>query len=128
MSAEAGYTLADMLAALVVVGLAIGGLGQGVHVISRQQAATPAAIDRSADGAAVRDALARFLSSGPDAAALTGRPRSLDLDCGPARRCGRARSGRRSTCPARGLSGSPTRPATVRTRPGRRMSGCRSTA
>ena len=75
MSAEAGYTLADMLAALVVVGLAIGGLGQGVHVISRQQAATTAAIDRSADGAAVRDALARFLSSGPDAAALTGRPR-----------------------------------------------------
>lgn len=44
---EDGYTLAEMLVALIVIGLALGGLSQAVYIISHYQRAATETVGRS---------------------------------------------------------------------------------
>jgi hypothetical protein len=86
-----GYTLAEALAALLMVGLAVGGLTQAVMVIGRVQAKAAVAIH---DDAGLREAghgLSRLLAdTGPfasDTDGFRGDAQALDFACGPAARC-----------------------------------------
>ena len=88
-----GYTHAETLAALVMIGLAIGGLTAGVRVIGLDQAATTR---RLADGHGVAEAqralATLFEGRGPflssEADGLRGDPGRLAFDCGAAGGCG----------------------------------------
>ncbi|PXA88995.1 hypothetical protein DMC18_18105 [Caulobacter sp. D5] len=85
--ADDGYTLAEALAAMTVLGLAIGGLGLAVTAISVQQRPAEVAHDDLARGAAVDLALDRLLDGqgpfGGDAdLAFSGSPQSLSFACG----------------------------------------------
>lgn len=90
---EDGYTLAETLAALVMIGLAVGGLTAGVRVIARGQAMTAKHIARGRDLEAVQATLASLLvGQGPfesvDQHGLQGRADQFSFDCAAARSCG----------------------------------------
>jgi len=103
---DEGYTLAEMLTALTILGLALGGLGLVTSLISRQQwmasrLHTQLVQDRAAD-----QALGQWLA-GLDAAKLQGDGRTLSAPCG-VRIC-RAhvgQEGRRSVLALHGATGS----------------------
>lgn len=79
-----GYTLAEALAALAILGLAIGGLGVVVSLIARQQLAAVRLHDRLADARAADRALDR-LTAGADPGDLTGDADDLSFACGQIR-------------------------------------------
>ena len=89
---EAGYTATEALAALAIIGLAIGGLTSGMQVIGRVQSTTTANL-RLADAARttsrkLNQLLAQagpFRSDKPGA--FVGEPQAFDFPCG-IRRCG----------------------------------------
>lgn len=88
-----GYTLAEALAALLIVGLAIGGLTQGVYVLGRLQAANGrATADARAVRAADRALVALLAEQGPftskDPERFTGDRRAFHFECGGAVPCG----------------------------------------
>lgn len=88
-----GYTLAETMAALVMIGLAIGGLGQATYVIGRlnRAAGDQVAVARRVAGAqrALGDLLAQ---AGPfrarDDAGFNGHGASFAFPCDQGRRCG----------------------------------------
>jgi hypothetical protein len=83
-----GYTLAEALAAMLILGLAMGGLIEGARVIGRMQ--TPIVASR-ADEKALRRAetgLAAFLKlRGGGDRSLAGSAQGFTFDC-PAENCG----------------------------------------
>jgi len=88
-----GYTLAEAMAALVMIGLAIGGLGQATYLIGRLNTAASAevAVDRRLGGA--QRALDGLLAqAGPfrrkDAEGFKGGAASFVFPCEQARLCG----------------------------------------
>jgi prepilin-type N-terminal cleavage/methylation domain-containing protein len=82
-----GVTLAEMLAALAVIGLAIGGLGQGIYAIGRYQRAAAARMDHSAELVTVQDELNRVVQAADGDADLEGGDQGFALACGAARTC-----------------------------------------
>lgn len=82
---QAGYTLAEALAALLMVGLAVGGLVEGAHVIGRHQFAAVRAQRGALSEFQARRALERlFAQCGPflsDETALQGDGGSLGFTC-----------------------------------------------
>lgn len=105
-----GYTLAEMLAALAILGLAIGGLGLVVSLISRQQWTAQRLHDRLADARAADRALdvlfANELAAGANLRDLQGDTEGLSFTCGTARCAAQLRSdGKRTLLLLRDRSG-----------------------
>lgn len=78
-----GYTLAEMLAAVAILGMAMGGLGLVANLVARQQLAANRIHMRLADDRAADRALALWLDQ-QDAGTLNGDARGLSATCGPA--------------------------------------------
>lgn len=78
-----GYTLAEMLAALAILGMAVGGLGLVTSLIARQQLAAHRISIRLAEERAADRALGLWLAD-QDPASLSGDDRRLSATCGPA--------------------------------------------
>lgn len=86
-----GYTLAEMLAALLIIGLAMAGLTQAVRVLSLFQSAAARATGEQRLLRRAEVDLARLLDGqGPFRSTedmLVGDGRGFDFDCGRAARC-----------------------------------------
>jgi prepilin-type N-terminal cleavage/methylation domain-containing protein len=68
-----GYTLTEMLVALVVIGLAIGGMTEGLHVISRLQGSTGQALAQGRAFNGISQSLSNlFEDQGPFASSQAG--------------------------------------------------------
>jgi prepilin-type N-terminal cleavage/methylation domain-containing protein len=78
-----GYTLAEMLAALTILGLAMGGLGLVVNLIARQQLTANRVQARLVDERATDRALTRLLVQA-EAKGIRGDGQSLSFICGEA--------------------------------------------
>jgi prepilin-type N-terminal cleavage/methylation domain-containing protein len=81
-----GYTLVEMLVALVIISLALGGLFQAVHVIGRIQTATSRSVALSRLEGSPQSRLdgllndqGPFFSDAPDA--FTGSPSAFSFPC-----------------------------------------------
>ncbi len=90
---EDGYTLVEMMAALAMIGLAIGGVAESAHAVKLIQTATVRSLGQDQTLARAQRGLARlFESEGPfrsdDAVAFTGGAAAFDFDCGAPARCG----------------------------------------
>lgn len=90
---DAGYTLAEMLAALMVIGLAFGGLAQGAAVVGRMQGGATRTVHQAAASADLARALDDVAgSSGPFVSdgrgAFAGVPDAFGFDCADGARCG----------------------------------------
>lgn len=91
-----GYTLAESLAAMLIVGLAVGGLTAGVRTLEQAQRSTARSAGQSTSLAQARQEMDRLLAaagpfpSGPPTAAaqFTGAASGFDFDCGDSARCG----------------------------------------
>ena len=88
-----GYTLVEMLAALVIIGLAIGGLTQAVRVIGLTQGAAVRAMGEARQLRAAQEGLSRLAErQGPFAsdqpAAASGTASGFSFGCGAAAACG----------------------------------------
>lgn len=82
-----GYTLAETLAALVIIGLAVGGLVGGVDLLGRLQAKATGSVNQTDRRTRLEAAFARSLEhEGPfrsdDARGLTGDGERLSYACG----------------------------------------------
>lgn len=81
-----GYTLAETLAALVIIGLAVGGLVGGFNLLGRVQAKTTADVGRSHRHSRLESAFSRFVAhEGPfrsDAHGLEGDSGRFTFACG----------------------------------------------
>ncbi|WP_340643889.1 hypothetical protein [Phenylobacterium sp.] len=87
-----GYTLTETLAALVMIGLAIGGLSLGVHVLGRSQLAVSRQVAAATAARIAQVDLERMLASAGafrarDAGGLVGKAEAFDFACGAASRC-----------------------------------------
>lgn len=96
MTEDAGYTLAEMLAALAILGMAMGGLGLVASLIARQQLASNRVPTRLVDERAADRGLALWLAE-QDAATLSGDERGLSATCGAAICSARLEADRRRT-------------------------------
>lgn len=76
-----GYTLAEMLAALAILGMAIGGLGLVASLITRQQLTANRIHLRLVDDRAADRALGQWIEE-LDPATLSGDARALSATCG----------------------------------------------
>lgn len=76
-----GYTLAEMLAALAILGMAMGGLGLVASLIARQQLTSTRISTRLVDDRAADRALTAWLAE-QDAETLSGDDRGLSATCG----------------------------------------------
>lgn len=90
---DEGYTLVEMLAALLIIGLAVGGLSQAMRVIGLTQSATARAISEERERQTIDrrletllDHRGPFISDETDDAA--GRQDEFTFDCGKASPCG----------------------------------------
>ena len=83
-----GYTIAEMLAALAILGMAMGGLGLVVSLITRQQLTALRLHDRLADARVADRALETLVASqqavGGDLGDLRGDGGGLSFACGTA--------------------------------------------
>lgn len=89
---DAGYTLTEALAALLMIGLAMTGMGEALHVFANGQLRAAALEGEGADGAKIRQAVAELPTDvGPFVGAagrLEGSPQALSYPCGVASLCG----------------------------------------
>jgi prepilin-type N-terminal cleavage/methylation domain-containing protein len=92
---DKGYTLAEMLVALMIIGLLMAGLGRGVSLLSNLQGAASTSIGRHWEIRNARENLASlldgrgpFLTAGPSASDFSGSPHDFKFNCGSASRCG----------------------------------------
>lgn len=77
-----GFTLTDMLAAMLILGLALAGLGQGMFALARLQGATNRTAQAASQARAADAALDRLLgAASPEG--LAGDARSLTAPCNP---------------------------------------------
>ncbi|ATQ43429.1 hypothetical protein [Caulobacter mirabilis] len=82
-SNEDGYTLAEALAALLIIGLAVGGLVEGARLIGRMQAPTVGAVRETRDLRQAEAAVAALLARRPgNDRTLRGDPKGFTFDCG----------------------------------------------
>lgn len=106
---DEGYTLAEMLAALAILGMAVGGLGLVTSLIARQQLAANRVSVRLMEDRAAERALTLWLAE-QDATTLTGDDRTLSASCGPAACTARLQpEGRRTVLILQARSGSARR-------------------
>lgn len=104
-----GYTLAEALAALAILGLAIGGLGLVVSLIARQQLTAMHLHDRLADARGADRALNALIAD-VDLTGLSGDASGLSFPCGEATCDARLRpAGRRTWLILRDHSGASRR-------------------
>ena len=85
-ASQAGYTLSEMLAALLIVGLAMGGLVEGGFELSRLQAVSARGVRLYEAGVDLQRRFAALIDDlGPvrSAADLQGSPTALSFSCGP---------------------------------------------
>ncbi len=86
-----GYTLAEALAAIVMIGLAIGGLAQAAHVIGRLQERSAAGVQAQARNLALQQGLDRHLQTvepvWSDRGGAQVSSRSAVLPCGHGAMC-----------------------------------------
>jgi prepilin-type N-terminal cleavage/methylation domain-containing protein len=89
---DAGYTLSEMLAALAVIGLSVGGLSLGVQVIAPLQLSTSRAVSKLESTRAAQQRLEQWLARGapfgsqqPDQ--LSGDATNLQFQCGEPAPC-----------------------------------------
>jgi hypothetical protein len=90
---QAGYTLAETLAALLIIGLAFGGLTEGMRVIGMVQSGAARTTSDATRRWAAQDALIRLLDQkGPfrsdDAKRFVGDRSGFSFDCGQSQPCG----------------------------------------
>ena len=83
---EEGYTLAETLTALTILGLALGGMGLVVSLIGRQQLVASRAHSTVMAGRAAQQALEHLVGDqGPitpgGRQGFTGQPRQLSFPC-----------------------------------------------
>jgi prepilin-type N-terminal cleavage/methylation domain-containing protein len=109
-----GYTLAEMLAALAILGMAIGGLGLVVSLIARQQLTALHLHNRLTEARAADSALETLMtreqSAGADLRDLRGDADSLSFTCGAATCAARlVPDGRRTVLLLRDRSGAARR-------------------
>lgn len=76
-----GYTLAEMLAALAILGMAVGGLGLVTNLIVRQQMAANGVSVHLSEGRAADRALGLWLAE-QDLATLNGNDQQVSAACG----------------------------------------------
>jgi len=89
---EAGYTLTETLAAMAVIGLAMGGLSLGMQVLGGQQGAVGATVLKAQEVRAAQAWLeGRLADHGPyrahEAGRLAGTADTVAFDCGAAADC-----------------------------------------
>jgi prepilin-type N-terminal cleavage/methylation domain-containing protein len=89
-----GYTLAEMLIALVVIGLVMGGLMRGLGLTGLMQSETAVRLQDARDLKTIRtklqallDGQGPFLAIGSKAGEFSGTPRQFNFECGQASRC-----------------------------------------
>lgn len=86
---EAGYTLVEMMVALVIVGGTAAAFSEGVAAMNRIQADAGASLGQGRGQARVQQALSHFLEARgpfgtvPGGQVLTGEATVLDFKCGP---------------------------------------------
>jgi hypothetical protein len=90
-----GYTLAEALVAMLILGLAVGGLVAGSRAVASLQARAGRAAGETRELRAADRALAELLGErGPfrsdDPAGFTGEGARFSFDCGGPQRCGAA--------------------------------------
>lgn len=90
---EAGYTLAEALAALVILGLAVGGVTAATTTLGRMQGAVARDLREGGDDREAGRAFSNLLATGGSAlgapsGALKGAARRLQFDCGRTSACG----------------------------------------
>jgi prepilin-type N-terminal cleavage/methylation domain-containing protein len=89
---EAGYTLTETLAAMVVIGLAIGGYSFGMQVLGAQQSAVAATVLKAREVRAAEMWLERRLTEhapyrAHEAGRFSGGATGFRFDCGAAAAC-----------------------------------------
>jgi hypothetical protein len=92
MSGQDGYTAAEALAALAILGLAMGGLTASMGLIGLGQRTARAQLEQSARERTIDQRLELMLAHGAPFRSdqignLVGDGQSLGLDCGGGRRC-----------------------------------------
>jgi type II secretory pathway component PulJ len=101
---EDGYTLAEALAALLMISLAVGGLLEGMDVIGKTQARAGASVEEGRSLRAASENLASLVhragAVSSDDAAFAGDARRLDFDCPTGVRCAAVTCGLISRCNA----------------------------
>jgi prepilin-type N-terminal cleavage/methylation domain-containing protein len=92
---EKGYTLAETLVALMVVGIAMAGLARGVTVLNSLQKGASSSVGRQWDLRRAREGLTAlleaqgpFLTGESSSADFNGTARDFKFLCGGALRCG----------------------------------------
>ena len=93
VKADDGYTLAEMLTALVILGLAMAGLVEGMNVIQRTQASATSRLTQATGLTQADRRLDKlFQNKGPfrsdDAPGLVGDPAAFQFPCHGGERCG----------------------------------------
>jgi hypothetical protein len=90
-----GYTLAEMLIAFVMIGLAVGGLTQGTRLIGLMQASAATAVQQARSLRLAHEGMDRLLQGqGPfstrdrSAGAFNGSSTGFSFDCAKISRCG----------------------------------------
>lgn len=89
---EAGYTLAETLTALAMVGLAMGGVAAGMQMIGRLQLSTSNVVAANQGVRATQARLEDLFRSGEpyrshEGERFVGGPQLAQFDCGAAARC-----------------------------------------
>lgn len=92
MSGQDGYTAAEALAALAILGLAMGGLTTSMGLIAKGQLKARERVEQSMLQRAADQRLERLLAReapfrSDQVAHLVGDERGLEVDCGGAQRC-----------------------------------------
>ena len=88
MKNDGGYTLAETLAAMLIIGLAMGGLFEGSRLVARLQTPTATAVAEARMLRRAEIGLAALLAARPpDDRSMTGDAGGFTFDC-PAGQCG----------------------------------------
>lgn len=92
MTRQDGYTAAEALAALAILGLAMGGLTTSMHIITRGQTKAQSRLQQAMWERAVDQQLERLLSQAApfrsdQASRLTGDGQAFQVDCGAGQHC-----------------------------------------
>lgn len=88
MTRDAGYTLAETLAAMLIIGLAMGGLFEGSRLVARMQKPTATAVAEARMLRRAENGLAALLAvRPPDDRTLTGDAAGFTFQCS-AGQCG----------------------------------------
>lgn len=92
MRGQDGYTAAEALAALAILGLAMGGLATSMGLITASQAKARARVEQSVFERAADQRLERLIARdapfrSDQATHLVGAKSALEVDCGDGRRC-----------------------------------------